>query len=56
MENKKDAQRREQKLLQDLGPNAQDNSLTIEFEQNRASQLNDSGKQWSFRYPKFSNQ
>jgi len=44
LQDKKNAQRREQKLLQDLGPNAQDNSLTIEFEQNRATHLNDSGK------------
>ena len=44
LDKKKDAKLREQKLLADLGPNAQDNSLTIEFEQNRASHLNDSGK------------
>lgn len=41
--NKRNADRREQKLIADLGPNAVDNSLTIEFEQN---QLNNSN-----RYP-----
>jgi hypothetical protein len=40
--NKGKADRREQKLIADLGPNAVDNSLTIEFEQN---QLNNSNRQ-----------
>jgi hypothetical protein len=39
--NKRNADRREQKLIADLGPNAVDNSLTIEFEQN---QLNNSNR------------
>lgn len=37
--------KREQQLIADLGAVAQDNSLTIEFEQNRAGQLNDSNRQ-----------
>ena len=37
--------KREQQLIADLGAGAQDNSLTIEFEQNRAGQLNDSNRQ-----------
>ena len=47
---KKQRERREQKLLDDLKPGAVDNSLTIEFEQNQKSQigggnLNDSNRQ-----------
>lgn len=37
--------KREQKLIAELGAGAQDNSLTIEFEQNRAGHLNDSNRQ-----------
>lgn len=37
--------KREQQLIADLGAGAQENSLTIEFEQNRAGQLNDSNRQ-----------
>lgn len=39
LDEKKVAARREQKLLADLQPGAVDNSLTIEFEQNRSAQL-----------------
>jgi predicted MFS family arabinose efflux permease len=37
--------KREDKLTADLGAGAVDNSLTIEFEANRAGQLNDSNRQ-----------
>lgn len=44
---KKAAEKREKKLLADLAPGAVDNSLTIEFENNRSQigQLNDSNRQ-----------
>ncbi len=47
LDEKRIKQRREQKLIADLQPGAIDNSLTIEFEQNRSQmgQLNDSTRQ-----------